>query len=86
MTSVREFSWGTLTTLLTAKINELAEHYQVSSEAIIIAWIMRHPAKMQTIVGTMNPERLLKIAEADKIELSRKDWYAIYTSAGNSLP
>lgn len=71
---------------LNQTIERLADQYQVSCEAIIVAWIMRHPAKIQTIVGTMRPERLERIVEAEKIVLTRPEWYEIYTSAGNSLP
>lgn len=71
---------------LTRTIEELAGQYGVSHEAIIIAWILRHPAKIQAIVGSMNPVRLEKIVAAKQIELSREDWYRIYRSAGNRLP
>ncbi|HEM4930504.1 TPA: aldo/keto reductase family oxidoreductase, partial [Streptococcus suis] len=43
-------------------------------------------AKIQTIVGSMNPERLTKIAQASQITLTRPEWYEIYRSAGNILP
>ncbi|TFV05478.1 aldo/keto reductase family oxidoreductase [Streptococcus sp. LYSM12] len=71
---------------LNQTISRLADQYHVSREAIVVAWIMRHPAKIQTVVGSMNPARLEKIAEAEKIVLTRAEWYEIYTSAGNSLP
>ncbi|VTS22303.1 aldo/keto reductase [Streptococcus pseudoporcinus] len=71
---------------LNETIATLADQYRVSAEAIIIAWILRHPAQMQAIVGSMNPDRLRKIAQANSITLSRADWYDIYRSAGNSLP
>lgn len=67
-------------------IAHYAEHYGVADEAIIVAWILRHPAKIQTIVGSMNPERLAKIAQALDVQLSREQWYHIYRSAGNMLP
>lgn len=71
---------------LNQTLKRLAEQYHVSREAIIVAWIMRHPAKIQTIVGSMNPRRLAKIAAAEQVVLTRSEWYEIYTSAGNSLP
>ncbi|HGA3623566.1 TPA: aldo/keto reductase family oxidoreductase [Streptococcus agalactiae] len=67
-------------------IAKLAKNYNVSSEAIVIAWILRHPAKMQAIVGSMNPSRLKAIDKANDIALTRKEWYDIYRSAGNILP
>ncbi|NQP31793.1 aldo/keto reductase [Streptococcus suis] len=72
--------------LLNQTIAEIAERYNVSHETIVVAWILRHPAKIQTIVGSMNPERLKKIAQASEITLARPEWYDIYRSAGNILP
>lgn len=71
---------------LNETIAKLAKNYNVSSEAIVIAWILRHPAKVQAIVGSMNPSRLKAIDKANDIALTRKEWYDIYRSAGNILP
>ncbi|WP_289628192.1 aldo/keto reductase [Listeria ilorinensis] len=71
---------------LNAKIDELADKYHVTNSAIAVAWIKRHPAKMQTIVGTMNPGRLHDIAKAGDLTLTREEWYQIYLAAGNKLP
>lgn len=67
-------------------IDELAEKYQVSNTAIATAWIMRHPANMQMVAGTTNKERLVQIAKATEIVLSRDEWYRLYLSAGHILP
>lgn len=72
--------------LLNQTIGEIAERYHVSHETIVVAWILRHPAKIQTIVGSMNSDRLTKIAQASQITLTRPEWYEIYRSAGNILP
>lgn len=71
---------------LNETIAKLAKNCNVSSEAIVIAWILRHPAKMQAIVGSMNSSRLKAIDKANDIALTRKEWYDIYRSAGNILP
>lgn len=71
---------------LNAVLDQMAEKYGVSKTALAVAWISRHPAKMQTIVGTMKPKRLVEICDSEKITLSREDWYAIYRAAGNVLP
>lgn len=68
------------------KINELAEKYNVSNVAIATAWILRHPAKIQTILGSTKTERIKEICKASNIELSRKEWYDIYSAAGNPIP
>lgn len=71
---------------LNETIAKLAKNYNVSSEAIVIAWILRHPAQIQAIVGSMNPSRLKAIDKANDIALTREEWYDIYRSAGNMLP
>ncbi|GER67614.1 oxidoreductase [Weizmannia acidilactici] len=71
---------------LNEKLGQLAEEKGVSKMAIATAWILKHPAKIQVIVGTMNPGRLEKIAEASNIALTRQEWYDIYFAAGNDLP
>ena len=71
---------------LNEKLRELSEKYGVSKTALAAAWILRHPAGIQTIVGTTNPDRLRDIATACGVSLSREDWYALYLAAGNQLP
>jgi len=67
-------------------IDTLAEAKRVTNSAIAIAWLLRHPAKMQPIVGTTNGQRVRDIAQASGIELTRKEWYELYLAAGNALP
>lgn len=71
---------------LTATLTRYAQEYQVTLEAMVIAWILRHPANMQPIAGSMNPERISGMVRGTEIELSRQEWYDIYVSAGNVLP
>jgi predicted oxidoreductase len=63
-----------------------AEEKGVANSAIAIAWLLRHPARMQPIVGTTNAGRLRKIARATDVALTRQEWYALYMAAGNALP
>lgn len=71
---------------LNEELKKLGARYGVSSSAIAIAWILRHPAKIQPIIGTTNPSRVSEIAKADRVELTREEWYALYRAAGNKLP
>lgn len=71
---------------LNKKIDEIAEKYNVSNTTIAIAWLLRHPANMQPVIGTMNIQRLQDCCKASEIRLSREEWYAIYLAAGNILP
>lgn len=64
----------------------LAEKYNVTKNAIATAWILRHPAQMQVILGTMNPERIADSAAGSEITLTKQEWYDVYFAAGNDLP
>lgn len=71
---------------LNKAIDAMAKAKGVSNTALAIAWILRHPAKMQAIVGTTNAARLKEICKATTITLTRPEWYEIYRAAGNKLP
>ncbi|MDR6722813.1 putative oxidoreductase [Paenibacillus amylolyticus] len=71
---------------LNAKIDEIAAKYDVSNTTIAIAWLLRHPAQMQPVTGTMNLERLQDCVKASDVHLTRQEWYDIYRAAGNVLP
>ncbi len=71
---------------LNQALQELADKYGASKAAIAIAWILRHPASMQAIVGTMNPDHLNDVIPAQEIELTHHEWYQLYLAAGKFLP
>ncbi|MGX7162715.1 aldo/keto reductase [Enterococcus massiliensis] len=71
---------------LNQKLQEMAEKYNTTPTGIASAWILRHPANMQVIAGTMTPHRIEEIAKASEIEMTREDWYSVYLAAGNILP
>ena len=72
--------------VLNKVLAELGDKYGVSKTAIAIAWILRHPAKMQAIAGTMNPVHLKEICDATKVELTHNEWYKLYLASGKKLP
>jgi len=67
-------------------INEMAEEKKVAPGAIVVAWILRHPAKMQATPGTTEVDLLKGLLQACSFEMSREEWYKIYLAAGNTLP
>ena len=71
---------------LNKALAELGEREGVSKTAVAIAWILRHPAKMQAIIGTMNPAHIADACDASKVTLSHHDWYDLYLAAGKYLP
>ncbi|MDR7069024.1 putative oxidoreductase [Pseudoxanthomonas japonensis] len=70
-----------------ALLHQLAEEKGVTPEAIQLAWLLRHPAGIQPIVGTTDPVRLAACCAADGVTLSREEWYALFTAArGTRVP
>lgn len=67
-------------------LEELGEKYGTGSTGIASAWILRHPANMQLVAGTMKTSRLKEICEASEIVLTREEWYRIYLAGGHILP
>jgi predicted oxidoreductase len=65
-----------------AAARALAEKKGVSMDAILVAWLLRHPAGIQPVIGTTNPERIRETCAADKVGLTREEWYSLL-AAGN---
>ena len=69
------------------KVAELAAMYQTSAEAIVLSWLLKHPANIQPVIGTINPSRIAACADALQVQLTREHWYALYiASRGCALP
>jgi predicted oxidoreductase len=71
---------------LNQTLTEIAQKYEITATGLATSWILRHPANMQVIAGTMNQSRIKEIAKAADVKISREDWYEIYRAAGNILP
>ncbi|QQK79228.1 aldo/keto reductase [Salicibibacter cibi] len=67
-------------------LDRLAEKYNVSPDAIAVAWITRHPANIQVVTGTTKIDRLQKASDGSEIPLTRPEWYELYKAAGNIVP
>ena len=71
---------------LNAVIDRLAAQYDVPAEAIAVAWITRHPAQMQVVLGTTTPERVTAAALGSDLPLTRAEWYELFRAAGYTVP
>ncbi|MFK3984266.1 aldo/keto reductase family oxidoreductase [Micromonospora sp. NPDC050397] len=71
---------------LNVVIDRLSEKYGVPGEAIAVAWITRHPAQMQVVLGTTTPERVTAAALGSDIPLTRPEWYELFRTAGYTVP
>ncbi len=71
---------------LNKALDEKAAKYGVSANAIATAWVLRHPAKIQIVLGSMNPTRLGEMLDGADIDLDKQDWWDLYAAAGNLIP
>ncbi|CAJ1225980.1 aldo/keto reductase [Levilactobacillus zymae] len=71
---------------LNDELQKLADKYGVSKNGIVIAWILRHPANIQVLLGTMNPAHIADSAAGADVTLTKQEWYNVYFAAGNTLP
>ncbi|MGW0683834.1 aldo/keto reductase [Streptomyces sp. NPDC002754] len=71
---------------LNTALDELAAKYEVTPTGIAVAWITRHPADMQVVLGTTNPGRVAESAAGSDIPLTREEWYRLFRAAGHTLP
>jgi predicted oxidoreductase len=69
------------------QVSKMAREKGVPGEAILIAWILSHPAHIQPVIGTTNPERMRAACEGDKVELTREEWYRLFIAGrGEEIP
>ena len=71
---------------LNDKLQQLADKYHVTKNGIAVAWILRHPANIQVLLGSMTPERITQMAQGADAELEPQEWYDLYFAAGHDLP
>ena len=67
-------------------LETLGKEYGLAPNAMAVAWLLRHPAKIQAVAGTTSPEHLAELAAASEVRISREHWYDIYTAAGKIVP
>jgi predicted oxidoreductase len=78
----------TLTELATAKLlTQLSNRYSSNPNAILLAWLLKHPVNIQPVIGTSDVKRIVECAQASKVNLSREDWYLLLqTARGQDIP
>ncbi|UNK18985.1 aldo/keto reductase [Paenibacillus sp. N3/727] len=70
-----------------ALVKRLANEKETTAEAILLAWLMKHPTGIQPVIGTKNPDRIRACSGAELVELTREEWYSLYVSSrGVALP
>lgn len=67
-------------------LENLSKKYQTNKNAVALSWILKHPANIMPIIGTTNPEHVKDSLDALNFELTRQEWYDLYTSCDKPLP
>ena len=68
-------------------VQKYAQRHETTAEAILLAWLLKHPAKIQPVLGTSRPDRLRACAKAVSVSLSREEWYSLFAAArGATMP
>ena len=67
-------------------LDRLAEKYGVTPTGIATAWITRHPAQMQVVLGPTTPSRVAEAAAGSDVRLTRAEWYELFRAAGHVVP
>ncbi len=90
---IRPMAWGALgggQVLIEPRLKliwqGLSAQYGVPVEAVVYAWLLRHPAGIIPITGSANTERLRAVVTARDISLSREDWYRIWQTVSGEVP
>jgi predicted oxidoreductase len=95
--NIRPMSWNPLGTVFREDIEQtrrlkkllvqLVEKYHLGSDTILLAWILKHPAKVIPVAGTVNIARIQALMKAVELDLEQGDWFAIWTeSMGSKVP
>jgi predicted oxidoreductase len=94
---IRPMSWNPLGTVFREDIDQtrrlkkllvqLVEKYEVGSDTLLLAWILKHPSKIIPVAGTVNIARIQSLMKAVELNLDQLDWFAIWSeSMGNKVP
>lgn len=89
--NIRPLSWNPLGTVfredtkktrrLKKLLSALVEKYHLGSDTLLLSWILKHPAKVIPIAGTVNIARIQSLMKAVELEMDKEDWFAIWTES-----
>jgi predicted oxidoreductase len=72
-----------------AMVKQIADENETTPESVVLAWLMKHPARIQPVIGTVNPERIIACKDAVRQSeiMTREQWYSLLVSArGVNMP
>jgi predicted oxidoreductase len=67
-------------------LQHMASEKNTSMDALLLAWLLKHPAGIRPVLGTVTPERIAAAAQAERLALTREEWYALLEAARGEVP
>ena len=68
-------------------LEEIAALRGVTRTVVALSWLLKHPSRIIPLIGSLDPDRIRDAAKAVDLELTREEWYRLYTAArGEPLP
>jgi len=68
-------------------IDSVAKARGTTRTVVALAWLLKHPGKIQPIVGSIKPDRIREATKADELDLTREEWYRLLIAArGEPMP
>lgn len=93
---IRPMSWSPLAggalfsaknKILQSKLDAFGAARGVDAAAVAVAWLLAHPAGILPVMGTNAPDRIARLGDACNLDMSREDWFDLYTAAiGQEVP
>ena len=66
-------------------LSQMAAELGVENETVAIAWLLRHPARINPVIGTRDPGRIRACAAALGLKLNREQWFRLYDATRGQL-
>lgn len=67
--------------------DDIAQSFGVDRAAVLVAFLLHHPAGILPVLGTNNLDRIGRISDALKVTLDRPTWFRLYEAAlGQEVP
>jgi len=79
---------GTRQTQVLKALQAAGQQLGDNEDVVALAWVLRHPAKIVPIIGTMNIERMTNQTRAEAVAkmMTRKQWYDLARAIGVPIP
>jgi predicted oxidoreductase len=81
------FGHGAVAQRLRPALQAIASEQRVGIDAVALAWLLHHPAKILPVTGTTDNDRISRLSDAMRVQLDRQTWFTLYELAlGHEVP